>query len=55
MELTKRGKILIAADTNSRSKTRHDLTTNPRGKKLEEYLAGTRLHIINEVPEEPVI
>ena len=36
MELTKRGKILIAADTNSRSKTWHDLITNTRGKKLEE-------------------
>jgi hypothetical protein len=48
MKLTKSGKILIAADTNSRSKTWHDLITNTRGKKLEEYLAGTRLHIINE-------
>jgi hypothetical protein len=31
-------KLLIAADTNSRSKTWHDITTNSRGKKLEEYL-----------------
>ena len=43
MELTKTGKILIAADTNSRSKPWHDLITNTRGKKLEEYLAGSQL------------
>ena len=51
MELTKRGKILIAADTNSRSQTWHDLITNTGGKKLEEYLAGSQLHIINEESE----
>jgi len=48
MELTKRGKILIAADTNSRSNMWHDLITNAKGKKLEEYLAGSQLQIINE-------
>ena len=48
MELTRREKILIVADTNSRSKTWHELITNTRGKKLEEYLAGSQLHIINE-------
>jgi dihydroxyacetone kinase-like predicted kinase len=32
MKLTKSGKILIAADTNSRSKTWHDVITNTRGK-----------------------
>jgi hypothetical protein len=48
LKLTKSRKILIAADTNSRSKTWHDVVTNTRGKKLEEYLAGTQLHIINE-------
>jgi len=51
MELTKRGKILIAADTHSRSKTWHDHITNTRGKKLEEYPAGSQLHIINEENE----
>jgi hypothetical protein len=28
--------------------TWHDIVTNPRGKKLEEYLASKELHIINE-------
>jgi len=51
LKLTKSGKILIAADTNSRSKTWHDVITNTRGKKLEEYLAGTQLHIINKENE----
>jgi hypothetical protein len=47
LKLTKSGKIVIAADTNSRSKTWHDVITNTRGKKLEEYLASTQLHIRN--------
>jgi hypothetical protein len=51
MELTKRGKILIAADTKSRSKMWHDLITNTRSKKLGEYLTGSQLHIINEERE----
>jgi len=51
MELTKRGKILIAAHINSRSKTWHDLITNTRGKKMEGYLAGSQLHVINEENE----
>jgi hypothetical protein len=34
MELTKRGKIPIVADTNSRSKTWHDLITKTRDKKI---------------------
>jgi len=33
MELTKGGKILIAANTNSGPKTWHDLITNTTGKK----------------------
>jgi hypothetical protein len=48
MKLTRGGKILIAADTHSRSKTWHGHSTNSRVKKLEEYLAATHLHIINE-------
>jgi len=51
MKLTKTGRILIAADTNSRSKTWYAVITNTRGKKLEVYLAGTQLHIINEERE----
>jgi hypothetical protein len=42
------GRILIAADSNLRSKMWHDVKTNPRGRKMEEYLASKQLHIINE-------
>ena len=45
------GGMLIAADSNSRSKTWHDVITNSRGRKLEEYLASKQLHIINEESE----
>jgi hypothetical protein len=31
------GRILIAADSNSRSKTRHDVKTNPRGREAEKW------------------
>ena len=49
--LAKGRTILIAADTNSRSTTWHDIRTNSRGMKLEEYLANKQLHIINEESE----
>jgi hypothetical protein len=48
IQLVKDGRILIATDSNSRSKTWHDVKTNYRGRKLEEYLASKQLHIINE-------
>jgi hypothetical protein len=51
LQLTKGEKTLIAADTNARSKTWHDHCTNSRGKKLEEFLVSTHLHIINEHSE----
>ena len=51
LKFSKGEKILIAADTNSRSKTWHDVITNPRGRKLEEYLASNQLHILNEESE----
>jgi hypothetical protein len=35
-------------DSNARSKTWHDVKTNARGKKMEEYLVSRQLHIINE-------
>ena len=38
------GGMLIAADSNSRSKTWHDVITNSRGRKLEEYLASKQPH-----------
>jgi hypothetical protein len=48
LQFAKGGRILIAADSNSRSTTWHDKFTNSRGKKLEEYPASKQLHIINE-------
>jgi len=51
LHFTKGGKILIATDSISRSTTWHDLLTNSRGKKLEDYLASIQLHIINEESE----
>ena len=51
MKTSTNGKILIGADTNARSKTWHDVSTNARGKKLEEFLASAHLHIINEESE----
>jgi len=42
------GRILTAADSNSRFKTWHDVKTNSRSRKIEEYLANKQLHIINE-------
>jgi len=48
VRLAKEGRILIAVDSNARSKTWHDAKTNARGRKLEEYLVSSHLHIINE-------
>ena len=48
MQFVKNGRILIAMDSNARSKTWHDVKTNSRGRKMEEYLASKQLHIINE-------
>jgi hypothetical protein len=38
----------MAIDSNSRSTTWHDVTTNVRGRLLEEFLASNQLYIINE-------
>jgi hypothetical protein len=51
MKISTNGKTLIGADTNSRSTTWHDTYTNSRGKNMEDYLASTNLHIINEESE----
>ena len=48
MQFTKGEKLILAADTNSRSTTWNDKITNSRGKKLEEFVASNHLHIINE-------
>jgi len=43
--------LLIAVDSNARSKTCYDTITNQRGKDLEEFLTIYNLHIINEKSE----
>ena len=48
LEFTKGTKLIIAMDSNARSTTWYDMTTNHRGKLLEEFLASNQLHIINE-------
>jgi len=40
--------VIIAMDSNARSTTWHDTTTNNRGKQLEEYIISKQLHIMNE-------
>jgi ribonuclease HI len=51
LQFAKGEKILIAMDSNSRSKTWHDRITNARGKKLEDYLSSRQLHIANSESE----
>ena len=41
----------MGVDSNSRSTMWHDKITNPRGKKLEEFVASHHLHVINEENE----
>ena len=53
IRFVKGGRILIAANSNSQLKTWHDLKTNHRGRKLEEYLANIHLHILRKVIGPP--
>ena len=39
--------VLLAIDSNSRSRLWHDLVTNSRGKILEEFLIENQLSILN--------
>ena len=48
LEFTKGTKLIIAMYSNARSTTWYDVTTNHRGKLLQEFLARNQLHIINE-------
>ena len=45
------GKVLIAADSNARSKTWYDTITNQRGNVLEDFLTISNLYIVNERSE----
>jgi len=40
--------IIFAIDSNARSTSWHDVLTNNRGKKLEEFIISKELHIANE-------
>jgi hypothetical protein len=48
LDFAKREKLILAMDSNSRSTTWYDVTTNSRGKLLEEFVASNQLNIINE-------
>jgi hypothetical protein len=48
IKFTKGIKLVTATNSNSRSKTWHDVLTNSTGKVLEGFLASNQLHIINE-------
>ena len=38
----------MTMDSNALSKMWHDILTNKRGRLLEEFIIGNRIHIINE-------
>jgi hypothetical protein len=48
LKFTKRAKIIMAMDSNSRSTNWHDVLTNSRSKLLEEFIVSNQLRIINE-------
>ena len=48
LTFTKGEKLLIGTDSNCRSTAWHDVTTNDRGRMMEDFVASNQLHIINE-------
>jgi hypothetical protein len=44
----KGAKLIIATDSNARSTAWHDVTTNSRGKQMEDFVASNQLHFLNE-------
>jgi hypothetical protein len=40
--------VILTIDSNSRSTSWHDKTTNVRGKKLDDYLMSKHLYVMNE-------
>jgi endonuclease/exonuclease/phosphatase family metal-dependent hydrolase len=40
--------VLLAIDSNARSASWHDSTTNARGRTLDEYITSNQLYILNE-------
>jgi len=53
MDYTRGNGLIIAADSNARSKMWHDTITNQRGKILEEFLICNDLYVMNEATETP--
>ena len=51
LRYTKEAGVLIATDSNARSKTWYDVTTNDRGRAIEEYISLNRLYLMNEPSE----
>jgi len=44
----KRVWVIITMDSNARSTSWHETTTNNRGKQLEEYIISKQIHIMSE-------
>jgi len=53
MDYTKGNGLIIAADSNARSRMWHDTITNQRGKILEQFLICNGLYVMNEATETP--
>ena len=53
MDYTKRNGLIIAMDSNARSKMWHDTVTNQRGKFLEEFIICNDLYALNKATETP--
>ena len=49
MDYTKGNGLIIAVDSNARSKMWHDTITNQRGK-IREFIIYNDLHVLNETP-----
>ena len=53
MDYTKENGLIMAVDSNARSKMLHDTITNQHGKILEEFLICNDLYVLNEATETP--
>jgi len=53
MDYTKGNGLIIAVDSNARSKMWHDTITSQRGKILEGFLFCNDLYVLNEVTKTP--
>jgi len=51
LKFKKGGKLIMEVDSNLRSTMWNDKITNPRRKKIEEFVVSLHLHVINEKDE----